>query len=386
MRCGARAAEGGELGITLRDLDRDARSAMAGLKLLIAGGGTGGHVFPALAVAREWMARGEGREAVIVGSERGIEMKLVPRAGLPLETIRVGPLKGIRGARLARGFALLLPALSDSLGILRRHRFAVALGVGGYASGPMMLAARLRSVPTVIFEPNVDPGFTNRVLAHVVTRIATAHAATAARLGGKARATGCPVRPEFFRTASRVHQAPFRLLITGGSQGARAINRAVVSSLDRFTERKQVIFVVHQTGEADYNAVRQAYEQRGLAAEVVPFLENMAEAFAQADLILCRAGAITVAEAAAAGRAAIFIPFEAATESHQLQNARMMAAAGAARLIREPELSPERLAGEIFSLLDDPVRLSQMEQAARRLARPDAARAIVDLLEEVARP
>jgi UDP-N-acetylglucosamine--N-acetylmuramyl-(pentapeptide) pyrophosphoryl-undecaprenol N-acetylglucosamine transferase len=359
---------------------------MPGLKLLIAGGGTGGHVFPALAVAREWMARGEGREAVMVGSKRGIEMKLVPRAGLPLETIRVGPLKGIRGARLARGLALLLPALSDSLGILRRHRFAAALGVGGYASGPMMLAARLRSVPTVIFEPNVAPGFTNRVLARIVTRMATAHPATAARWGAKARATGCPVRPEFFRAPAREHHAPFRLLVTGGSQGARAINRAVLGSLDRFAERKQAIFVVHQTGEADYNAVRQAYELRGLAAEVVPFLENMAEEFARADLILARAGAITVAETAAAGRAAVFIPFEAATESHQLENARMMVAAGAARMLREPELAADRLAAEVLALLDHPAELSQMERAARRLARPDAARALVDLLEEVARP
>jgi UDP-N-acetylglucosamine--N-acetylmuramyl-(pentapeptide) pyrophosphoryl-undecaprenol N-acetylglucosamine transferase len=358
---------------------------MPGLTLLIAGGGTGGHVFPALEVAREWMSRGEGREVVIVGTERGIERKLVPRAGLELKTIRVGPLKGIGGARLLRSLALLLPALADSLAILRRRRFAAALGVGGYASGPMMLAARLRSVPTVIFEPNVEPGFTNRLLAPLVTRIATAHPETARRFGGKARATGCPVRPEFFRAPARAHQPPFRLLVTGGSQGARPINRAVVAALERFAVRKSQLFVVHQTGEADYNAVRQAYEARGLTAEVVPFLENMAEAFAQADLILCRAGAITVAEIAAAGRAAIFIPFEAATESHQLRNAEAMARAGAARLLRQAELTPERLAGEIFSLMDNPDELARMERQARGLARPDAARAIADLVEEAAR-
>jgi len=358
---------------------------MAGLKLLIAGGGTGGHVFPALAVAREWMARGEGREVVIVGSERGIETKLVPRAGLPLETIRVGPLVGIHGARLLRGIALLLPALSDSLAILRRHRIAAALGVGGYASGPMMLAARIRAVPTVIFEPNIEPGFTNRVLGRLVTRIAAAQPATAARFGPKARATGCPVRPEFFRVPSRDHLPPFRLLVTGGSQGARPINRAVIASLDRLAERKKTIFIVHQTGEADYNAVREAYQKRELAAEVVPFLENIADAFARADLILGRAGAITVAEVAAAGRAAIFIPFEAATASHQLHNARAMVRARAARMIREQELAPGRLAEEIFSLLDEPAKLSEMERKVRALARPDAARAIVALLEEVAR-
>jgi UDP-N-acetylglucosamine--N-acetylmuramyl-(pentapeptide) pyrophosphoryl-undecaprenol N-acetylglucosamine transferase len=356
------------------------------LKLLIAGGGTGGHVFPALAVAREWVSRGEGREVVIVGSERGIEQKLVPRAGFELETIRVGPLKGIGGARLVRSLALLVPGLADSLAILRRRRFAVALGVGGYASGPMMLAARLRSVPTVVFEPNAEPGFTNRVLAPLVTRIATAQPETARRFGAKARATGCPVRAEFFRVPARAHQPPFHLLVTGGSQGARPINRAVVAALNRLALRKNQLFFVHQTGEADYNAVRQAYEERGLAAEVVPFLENMAEAFAQADVILCRAGAVTVAEIAAAGRAAIFIPFEAAVESHQLRNAEAMARAGAARLLREEELAPERLAGEIFSLLDDPAALARMEREARALARPGAARAIAALLEEVARP
>ncbi len=356
------------------------------MRLLIAGGGTGGHVFPALAVAREWMSCGEGREVVIVGTERGIERKLVPRAGLDLETIRVGPLKGIGGLRLVRGLALLVPAFADSLSILRRRRCAVALGVGGYASGPMMLAARLRAVPTVIFEPNVEPGFTNRLLAPLVTRIATAQAETARRFGAKARATGCPVRPEFFQAAPRAHQPPFRVLVTGGSQGARPINRAVIAALDRFMVRKNQLLFVHQTGEADYNAVRQAYEERGLAAEVVPFLDNMPDAFAQADLILCRAGAITVAEVAAAGRAAIFIPFQAATESHQLRNAEAMARAGAARVLRETELAADRLAGEIFSLLDDPAALAQMEREARQLARADAARAIVALLEEVARP
>ncbi len=358
---------------------------MPGLTLLVAGGGTGGHVFPALAVAREWMSRGEGREVVIVGTERGIERKLVPQAGFALETIRVGPLKGIGGARLLRSLALLGPALADSFAILRRRRFAAALGVGGYASGPMMLAACLRAVPTVIFEPNVEPGFTNRLLAPLVRRVATACPETARRFGAKARATGAPVRPEFFDVPARAHQPPFCLLVTGGSQGARPINRAVVAALDRLAVRKSQLLVVHQTGEADYNAVRLAYEERGLAAEVVPFLENMPEAFARADLILCRAGAITVAEVAAAGRAAIFIPFEAATESHQLRNAQAMARAGAACLIREAELSPERLANEIFSLCDEPPRLARMERRARALARPDAARALVDLLEEVAR-
>lgn len=355
------------------------------MKLLIAGGGTGGHVFPALAVAGEWLGRGEDRQVVIVGTERGLEAKLVPRAGLPLETVRVAGLKGIRGARFLRNLAMLGPALADSAGILRRHRVAVAFGVGGYASGPMLLAARFASIPVVVFEPNVEPGFTNRVLAKMAARVAVAHPETARRLGRRAVVTGCPVRPEFFRVPPREHRPPFRLLITGGSQGALPINRAILDGLDRLAMRKSNLFVVHQSGERDYNAVRVAYARREFPAEVVPFLENMAEHFAQADLIVCRSGAITVAEVAAAGRAALFIPFGAATDSHQLRNAQAMARAGAARVVPEPDLASGRLIDEIFSLLDAPGQIAEMERRAREQARPRATESIVDLLEEVAR-
>jgi UDP-N-acetylglucosamine--N-acetylmuramyl-(pentapeptide) pyrophosphoryl-undecaprenol N-acetylglucosamine transferase len=341
-------------------------------------------VFPALAVAKEWLRRGVEREVVIVGTQRGLEAKLVPQAGLPLETIRAAGLKGMGGMRLLRNAAMLAPAMWDSAGILRRHRFAVALGVGGYASGPMMLAAALGRIPTVIFEPNAEPGFTNRVLGRFATRMATGFEVTAARWGAKAAATGCPVREEFFRAAGREHRAPFHLLITGGSQGARGINRGVEDALDLLAVRKSDLRVVHQTGEGDYNDVRGAYARGEFIAEVVPFIQNMAERFAQADLIVCRAGAITTAEVAAAGRAAIFIPFGAATDSHQLRNAQVFERAGAARVIPEPELTPERLAGEIFSLLDQPQQITEMEQHARALARPHAVCDIADLLERAA--
>jgi len=362
----------------------------AAKSLLIAGGGTGGHVFPAMAVAREWLHRGTrdtagSRKVVIVGTEDGLEARLVPQEGLPLETIRVAGLKGIGGARLVRNLAMLPMGLWDSARILRRHSFNAALGVGGYASGPMMLLSTLESVPSVIFEPNVEPGFTNRVLADLATRVAVASAATAARLGRKAVVTGCPVRREFFEVARKEHRAPFTLLITGGSRGAAPINRAVVDALDRLAARKNRLFIVHQTGERDYNAVRVAYARRELKAEVLPFIENMAERFAQADLIVCRSGAITVAEVSAAGRAAIFIPFGAATDAHQTRNAEAMQRAGAGRLLPQPELTPERLAHEVFSLLDQPLRISEMDSRARSLARPRAAEDIVDLLEEVSR-
>jgi UDP-N-acetylglucosamine--N-acetylmuramyl-(pentapeptide) pyrophosphoryl-undecaprenol N-acetylglucosamine transferase len=218
----------------------------------------------------------------------------------------------------------------------------------------------------------------------MVRRIATAHETTAQRWGAKAVVTGCPVRAEFFTVPAKEHRRPFTVLITGGSQGALPINRCVVDALDLLAARKQELFIVHQTGERDYNAVRVAYARREFNAEVQPFIRSMAECFARADLIVCRSGAITVAEIAAAGRAAIFIPFAAATDSHQLRNAQVFADAGAARLIPQPELTPQRLTQEIFSLLDAPQELAAMEQKSRALAHPRAVERIVKLIEEVA--
>lgn len=354
------------------------------MKLLIAGGGTGGHVFPAIAIAQEWLSRGKEREVVLVGTQRGLEMKLVPQAGLPLETLRVAGLKGKGGATLVKNLAMLGPGLLDAMRVLRKHKPVAAFGVGGYAAGPMMLATWLSGVPNVIFEPNAEPGFTNRVLAKLSKRIVAGYERSAQALGPKAIVTGCPVRPEFFEIPSRTPQKPFRLLVTGGSQGALAINRTFVDALDELAVRKEELTIVHQTGERDYNAVRTAYARREFLAEVVPFLTNMGERFAWADMIVCRAGAITSSEIAAAGRAAIFIPFGAATDSHQLRNAQEMARAGAGRVIPEPELTPDRLVAEIFSLLDKPGEIERMSTAARGLARRDAARDIVDIIEAAA--
>src|SRR6266403_302573 len=354
------------------------------MKLLIAGGGTGGHVFPALAIAQEWLSRGSEREVVLVGTERGIEMKLVPQAGLPLETLRVAGLKGKGGATLLKNLAMLAPAMLDARRVLRKHKPVAAFGVGGYAAGPMLLATWLGRVPNVIFEPNAEPGFTNRVLARISTRIATGYEVSAREWGKKAVVTGCPVRSEFFSITPRRPGRPFRLLVTGGSQGALPINRVFVDAMDRLAARKNELAIVHQTGERDYNAVRTAYARREINAEVVPFLTNMAERFAWADVIICRAGAITAAEIAAAGRAAIFIPFGRATDSHQLRNAQEMVRANAGRLIAEPELTAERLSKEIFALLDQPQEIEQLSVRARTLGKPNAARDIVDLVEKVA--
>src|ERR1700693_687412 len=356
------------------------------VKLLIAGGGTGGHVFPALAIAQEWLSRGTEREVVLVGTQRGIEMKLVPQAGLPLETLRVAGLKGKGGGTLLRNLAMLAPAMLDALRVFRKHKPVAAFGVGGYAAGPMLLATWLGRVPNVIFEPNAEPGFTNRVLARISTRIATGYEVSAREWGKKAVVTGCPVRSEFFSISPRRPGKPFRLLVTGGSQGALPINRAFVDAMDRLAARKSELAIVHQTGERDYDAVRTGYARREINAEVVPFLKNMAERFAWADVLVCRAEAITAAEIAAAGRAAIFIPFGRATDSHQLRNAQEMARVGAGRVITEQALSGERLSQEIFSLLDIPEQIERMSTNARGLAHPDAAREIVDLIESTATP
>jgi UDP-N-acetylglucosamine--N-acetylmuramyl-(pentapeptide) pyrophosphoryl-undecaprenol N-acetylglucosamine transferase len=355
------------------------------VRLLIAGGGTGGHVFPALAIAQEWKSRGAEREVVLVGTQRGIEMRLVPQAGLPLETLRVAGLKGKGGTTLLKNLAMLGSGLVDAFGVIKKHEPAVAFGVGGYAAGPMLLATWLRGIPNVIFEPNAEPGFTNKVLARFAKKIATGYAVSARTWGEKAVVTGCPVRQEFFQIAPRAPARPYRLLVTGGSQGAQPVNRAFIATAGLLATRKDELRIVHQTGERDYNEVKAAYERSEFPVEVVPFLGNMAERFAWADLIVCRAGAITAAEVAAAGRAAIFIPFGRATDSHQLRNAQEMTNAGAGKVITEPELTEERLTNEIFSLLDQPREIEKMAMKARRLAYPHAARDIVDLIEEAAR-
>src|SRR5258707_5081317 len=228
------------------------------MKLLIAGGGTGGHVFPAIAIAREWLSRGSEREVVLVGTQRGIEMKLVPQAGLPVETLRVAGLKGKGGTTLVKNLAMLGSGLTDALAVLRKHKPVAAFGVGEYAAGPMMLATWMRGIPNVIFEPNAEPGFTNRVLAKLSKRIAAGYERSAKALGPKAIVTGCPVRQEFFAMQPRQSQKPFRLLVTGGSQGGLVINRAFVDAMDRLAVGNEELSIVHHTGQRSHSAVMTA--------------------------------------------------------------------------------------------------------------------------------
>ena len=353
------------------------------MNVMIAGGGTGGHVFPALAVAAELRRR--RNEVVFVGVEQGIETKVVPAAGLTLRTLPGAGFKGVSAAGKLRSLSLLPWSLWGSVQLLREFRPAVVFGVGGYASGPATLAAALGGWPTVLFEPNAAPGLTNRLLAPLVTCAAVTYEETAYRFGVKAVRTGSPVREEFLRVPAKEHAPPFTLLIFGGSRGALAVNQAVVDALDPLLASRVPLRFVHQTGERDYDAVRTAYARREICAEVLPFITDMAARFAAADLVICRAGASTVAELAAAGRAAILVPFPQATDQHQLRNAEAMVRAGAARLLEQSVLTGARLVAEVLELLAHPERLGQMEAAAKRLAVPDAAARIADLIESVAR-
>ncbi len=359
--------------------------------LMIAGGGTGGHIYPAIAIAQEWIARSPARRVVFVGTERGLEKTIVPKAGFPLELISVGGLKGkglgdtIRNLfRLPRGFV-------QAFSLIGKHRPTVVLGVGGYSSGPVLLAARLRGAPTAIHESNAFPGLANRVLARFVTAAAVAFEAAATRMKRPdAVVTGNPIRKEFFDAGSGIRpvtpDSRKRLLIFGGSQGSRTINEAMIGALLFLAPLKERIDIVHQTGPADLQKVQAGYRASAFpAARVVPYLDPIVAEIAAADLAVARSGAMTVGELAAAGRAAILIPFAAATDNHQELNARAVEQAGGAVVITERELSPERLAFAITGMISDPERTVRMGSAARALATPDATKKIVDLLEKIER-
>jgi UDP-N-acetylglucosamine--N-acetylmuramyl-(pentapeptide) pyrophosphoryl-undecaprenol N-acetylglucosamine transferase len=280
---------------------------------------------------------------------------------------------------------LVLPRTAvETAMVLRDFQPHAVVAVGGYLAGPVMVEAALQGIPTLLIEPNAVPGFTNRVLAPVVSWAAVGFEQTARFYGKKARVTGIPIRAAFHAIPAKIHRVPFTVLIVGGSQGSKAINEVMIQCAPLLTREPECLKVIHQTGERDYNAVREVFLKCGVTAEVHAFIEDMAGSLAEADLVVSRAGATAVAELAAAGKAALLVPFPAATDQHQLANARTLESAGAARVILQAELTPERLMAEIHQLLSEPGRLSEMEQAARSLARPDAAAQIAALVEGMA--
>lgn len=344
------------------------------MRVIIAGGGTGGHVIPALAIAQE-LRSSYRAEVMFVGTPRGIEKRLVPVAGFELRLIEVGALNRVDLATRTKTMLDLPRAMSASAKIIRQFRPHAMIGVGGYASGPAMLMGALLRVPTIAFEPNVVPGFANRLVA----RTAKAAAVQFERTCGYFRncqVTGVPVRREFFNVPSRPRDGRPTLLVFGGSQGAHAINQAVLDALPGLAAAMPGLCIIHQTGEKDYIDAQAAYLKQTLAAEVSPFIDDMPGAFARADLLLCRSGASTVAEVTAAGKPAIFIPLPTAADDHQRHNAEILAAGNAARLLPQSELSGERLVTEIASLLSDRTLLAGMSEGARRFSHPNAAATI----------
>jgi UDP-N-acetylglucosamine--N-acetylmuramyl-(pentapeptide) pyrophosphoryl-undecaprenol N-acetylglucosamine transferase len=352
------------------------------MRAMIVGGGTGGHVIPALAIARELKAR-FAAELLFVGTARRIETRLVPAAGFDLKLIHVGQLKNVSWkTRLRTLFDLPLGILAARK-LIREFKPEVVIGVGGYASGPAMLAAILCGTPTLAFEPNVVPGFANRVVARFV-KAAAVHFQETQRFFPSActRITGVPVREEFFKIPARPAGSK-NLLVFGGSQGSRALNRVMSEALPSLIKRVPEIRIVHQTGERDFDNVQQAYRQAGVPAQVSRFIDNMPRAFAEADLVLCRSGASTVAEITAAGKPAIFVPFPQAADDHQRRNAEALVKANAAQLIPETDLSVDRLVESVSSAFSDPARLQQMAYNSRALSHPRAAAEIAEMAAEL---
>jgi UDP-N-acetylglucosamine--N-acetylmuramyl-(pentapeptide) pyrophosphoryl-undecaprenol N-acetylglucosamine transferase len=355
-------------------------ASTSGLRVVIAGGGTGGHLYPGIAVARELLRRHPDAVVTFAGTARGIESRVIPREGLLLDVLRSSGLKGSSAAGLLKGLSILPASALDAWRILSRRRPQLVIGVGGYSSGPVVLAAAMRRIPTMLLEQNAVPGLTNRLLAKLVSAAAVTFEPTVSFFGRRAFVAGNPVRPEFLSHdggVSRRVGAPPRILIFGGSQGAHAINMAVVEAAPRLAAAG-LVDITHQTGDRDLDVVRRGYADAGIPARVEPFLFAMDREMKDADVIVCRGGATTIAEVTAAARAAILVPLPTAADDHQRRNAEVLARAGAAELLEQKDLTGAALAEQIIRLATDETRRAEMAKAAAAFARPDAARVIVD--------
>ena len=356
------------------------------MRLLVAGGGTGGHLFPGLALGEEVKTRHPRNDVLFVGSAGGIEAREVPKAGYPLELIGVGPLKRVGISGFFRGLFRLPRALAQSIRILRRFDPDVVVGVGGYSSGPLVLAAWMLRIPTAVQEQNALPGFTNRVLGKLVDAVFIAF--PEAQAGFPVRKThllGNPIRRAFLDNYLHTKAPTDRLsiFVTGGSQGAHALNQRVAEAMEilapQIGSRLQLL---HQTGVKDQGEIAARYQKlkaSGLAAEAVAFIDDMPRAYAGADLLVCRAGATTIAELTVCKKPALLVPFPFAADDHQTVNARSMVASGAALLLPERELTAQKLADELRALEADRGRLQKMSRASGLLGRPEAAREIADV-------
>lgn len=354
------------------------------MKLLIAAGGTGGHIYPGIAVANEIIRREPESEVLFIGTAKGLETRIVPAAGFQLSLIHSAGLKSVGLRQLLNGLAVLPRSFIEARQIIRQFRPHVAVGAGGYVSGPVLLMAAIMGIPTLIMDSNALPGLTNRILARFVDRAALAFEEAARYFGSKAVVTGNPVRKEFFEIPPKERGDSTQILIVGGSQGSQAINDAMIAALGDLAKVSDSLGITHQTGEADLGRVLSAYRNTVFSsADVRPFIHDIFTEFAKADLVICRAGATTCAELAAAGKASIMIPLPTAADDHQRKNAEAMRAAGAARMILQSELSGHSLAQAILELASSLEEITKMEKAARKMAKPDAAERTADLIENL---
>jgi UDP-N-acetylglucosamine--N-acetylmuramyl-(pentapeptide) pyrophosphoryl-undecaprenol N-acetylglucosamine transferase len=357
------------------------------VRLLVAGGGTGGHVFPAIALAQEVVGRHPSNDAVFVGTSRGLEATAVPRAGFPLELVDVRGLKGKGLAGVLAGLVRLPVAFAQSWRILRRWAPDVVVGVGGYASGPVVLAARLMGLPTAIQEQNAIPGLTNRILGHVVHAVFTAFPEAGNHFPvRKVQMLGSPIRRallENYMRPVRKSDERLHLLVFGGSQGAHALNMRVVEALPHLADLRERMRITHQTGARDREQVERGYRACGFAPDVREFITDMSGAYADSDLVVCRAGATTLAELTVCKRPSILVPFPTAADNHQFANATSLVDAGAAVMIEERDLTGELLAAEIRRLLLDAGARDRMAREAGRLGAPQAASEIAAALVDM---
>lgn len=351
-------------------------------RLLIAGGGTGGHLFPGVAIAEELRARAPEAEVTFVGTSRGIEARVLPELGWPLELISVSGLKTVGLFGALRGLLRLPRALWQARSLLRRLRPQAVVGVGGYASGPVVLMARLAGIPTAICEQNSIPGLTNKILGKLVRKVFLSFEESRRFfVAEKVVMSGNPVRRQLaaalLAAQPATEERPPCVLVCGGSLGAVAVNQLAAEALSALAKQRP-LRIVHQTGATGYDDTVARYRAADVAAECSAFIKDMASVYRQADLIIARAGATTVAELAIAGKPAIFIPYPFAADNHQEINAKEMAEAGAALMFRQAELTADKLGQAVAPLLEDAGRRAEMSAAMRALAKPQAAAAVVD--------
>ncbi|MGI8745823.1 MAG: undecaprenyldiphospho-muramoylpentapeptide beta-N-acetylglucosaminyltransferase [Bryobacteraceae bacterium] len=351
--------------------------------IIMGGGGTGGHVIPAIAVAKQLVLR--GHTPVFIGTRTGFEAKLVPSSGFVLEYIQIGGLKRVGAAQTFRTFRQLPLSVFQVFGMFDRHRPAAIFSMGGYVAGPVVLAGLIRRLPIVVLEPNAMPGVTNRRIGRFVSR-ALLNFPEAARFfpPGRSEVTGVPIRQEFFDISPKPREAVFTILITGGSQGSRTLNEAVREAWPLFQNAAFPVRLLHQTGAVAYQDFSNGFAQTDLQGEILPFFDNMPAAFARADLIVSRSGS-TVVEIAAAGKPSILVPFPSAADQHQLRNAEALARANAAVLVLDREMNGRRFFEEVAKLAADPQRLDRMGEQARAFAHPHAAERAAEILDQVSR-